>query len=418
MRILLASDHYPPEIGGGQLQSQALARNLRARGHEVVVATVWQNGMASVEVDDGIPVHRVRQLRTLPGLARSGRNHQPPFPDPVTVVALRRLIREFDPDVVNSYGWISYSCAAALIGNDVPLVLTARDYAYACANRTLMRDGRDCSGPALVKCLGCAGRHYGRPKGWIAAIGVLASRPLLRRKAAAVHSISHYVQTMIRRDFLDDARSDRPDQVVNDVIQEIEPNTDEALRQEVVQSLELLPSEPFVLFVGALRRVKGVEQLLAAYKTLVAPPPLVLVGTIEPDTPDIPHEVLVLTDFPYEAVLRAWDRAMFGVFPSLLGEPFGTVVCEAMSRGKAVIGTTPSGHSDMISDGETGYLVPRGDVEALARAMQVLIDDDALRERFGQAARVRARRFTAAVSLPRMEHLYGQLAAKPSAQLE
>ena len=416
MRILLATDHYPPEIGGAQLQSQVLARNLRARGHDVVVATVWQNGMAPVEADDGIPVHRVRQLRTLRGLARAGRNHQPPFPDPVTVFALRRLIREFDPEVIDSYGWISYSCAAALIGNDVPLVLTARDYAYACANRTLMRDGRDCSGPALFKCVGCAGRHYGRPKGWIAAIGVLAGRPLLRRKAAAVHSISRYVQTMIRRDFLDDSRSDRPEHVVNDVIQEIEPNTDGDLRQDVAQSLELLPSEPFVLFVGALRRVKGVEQLLAAYKTLVAPPRLVLVGTIEPDTPEIPDEVLVLTDFPYEAVLRAWDKAMFGVLPSLLAEPFGTVVCEAMSRGKAVIGTTPSGHTDMISDGETGFLVPRGDVEALARAMQTLIDDEMLRERLGQAARVRAREFTAEVSVPRMEHLYGLLAAKPSAQ--
>jgi glycosyltransferase involved in cell wall biosynthesis len=418
MRILLATDHYPPEIGGAQLQSQVLARNLRARGHHVVVATVWQHGMAPVEADDGIPVHRVRQLRTLRGVARAGRNHQPPFPDPVTVFALRRLIREFDPDVVNSYGWISYSCAAALIGSDVPLVLTARDYAYSCANRTLMRDGHDCSGPALVKCIGCAGRHYGRPKGWIAAIGVLAGRPLLRRKAAAVHSISSYVQTMIRRDFIDDSRSDGPDHVVNDVIQEIQPGTGDDLRQDVARSLELLPHEPFILFVGALRRVKGLEQLLAAYTSLVAPPPLVLVGTIEPDTPEIPPEVLVLTDFPYEAVLRAWDRAMFGVFPSLLGEPFGTVVCEAMSRGKAVIGTKPSGHTDMISDGETGFLVPRGDIDALAQAMQALIDDEALRERLGDAARVRARRFTAEVTVPRLEQLYGLVARKPATQDE
>lgn len=418
MRILLATDHYPPDIGGAQLQSQVLARNLRNRGHEVVVATIWQNGMASMEVDDGIPVHRVRQLRTLPALTRPGRNHQPPFPDPITVVGLRRLIRRFDPDVVNSYGWISYSCAAALIGSDVPLVLTARDYAYACANRTLMRDGEDCSGPGLFKCIGCAGRHYGRPRGWIAAVGVLASRPLLRHKAAAVHSISSYVQTMIRRDFLDDSRSDQPDHVVNDVIQEIETNPDGQLSQDVARSLELLPSEPFILFVGALRRVKGVEQLLAAYKSLVAPPPLVLVGTIEPDTPEIPNDVLVLTDFPYEAVLRAWDRAMFGVLPSLLGEPFGTVVCEAMSRGKTVIGTMPGGHTDMIRDGETGYLVPRGDVGALAHAMQALIDDGPLRDRLGDAARVRARQFTAEVSLPRIERLYELVCRKPSTQPE
>jgi glycosyltransferase involved in cell wall biosynthesis len=406
MRILLATDHYPPDIGGAQIQSQVLASGLRERGHEVVVATVWQNGMASVQDDGGTPVHRVRQLRSLPRVARPGRNHQPPFPDPVTVVALRQLIKRFAPDVVHSYGWISYSCAVALMGSDVPLVLTARDYAYACANRTLMRDGYDCSGPGLVKCIGCAGRHYGRPKGWIAAVGVLASRPLLRRKAAVVHSISGYVQEMTRRDFIDDARSNRPEQVVNDVLRQIDLNADDQLSRDVAQALELLPSDPFILFVGALRRVKGVQQLLTAYQSLTAPPPLVLVGTIEPDTPDIPDGVVVLTDFPHDAVLRAWDRSLFGVMPSLWPEPFGTVVFEAMSRGKPVIGTAPGGHADMILNGETGFLVPRGDVGSLAHAMHELIDDDMLRERLGQAARVRARQFTADVSVPRIEWLY------------
>jgi glycosyltransferase involved in cell wall biosynthesis len=296
----------------------------------------------------------------------------------------------------------------------MPLILTARDYAYACANRTLMRDGHDCSGPGLAKCIGCAGRHYGRPKGWLAALGVLANRPLLRRKAAAVHSISGYVQQITRRDFIDDLRSDGPEHVVNDVIQQIELERDRRPSPDVERLLEQLPREPFILFVGAFRRVKGIEQLLAAYESLVSPPPLVLIGTMEPDTPtDIPDRVVVLTDFPYEAVLRAWDRSLFGVMPSLLPEPFGTVVCEAMSRGKAVIGTTPGGHTDMIVDGETGFLVPRGDVESLARAMQSLIEDAALREKLGAAARIRARLFTAEVSWPRLERLYDLVSQKP-----
>jgi glycosyltransferase involved in cell wall biosynthesis len=413
MRILLATDHYPPEIGGGQIQSQVLARGLRERGHEVVVATVWQDGMASVEDDEGIPVHRVRQLRSLPLLARPGRNHQPPFPDPVSVVSLRRLIKRFDPDVVDSYGWIGYSCAAALIGSDVPLVLTARDYAYACANRTLMQDDHACSGPALAKCIGCAGRHYGRPKGWIAAVGVLASRPLIRNKAAAMRSVSSYVQTMIRRDCLDDARTNRPEHVVHDVVRQSDTDMGGRLSEEVARALEQLPREPFILFVGALRRVKGLPELLAAYESLAAPPPLVLVGTLEPDTPTIPANVEVLTDLPYEAVLRAWDRALFGVMPSLLGEPFGTVVCEAMSRGKAVIGTMPSGHTDMITNGATGLLVPRGDVALLAHAMQTLIDQPRLRDQLAKAAQAKARQFTAEVSLPRIERLYALASERP-----
>jgi glycosyltransferase involved in cell wall biosynthesis len=413
VRILLATDHYPPYIGGAQIQSQTLAGGLRDRGHEVVVATVWQNGMPTVQEDDnGIAVYGLRQLRTVPGVARTRRqHHQPPFPDPVTIIGLRRLVRRFKPDVVHSYGWISYSCAAALLGTNVPLMVTARDYGYGCANRTLMRDGRPCSGPELSKCLGCAGRHYGRPKGWIAALGVLGSRPLLRHKTAAIHSISTYVQAIIRRDFLDDRRTDSSRYVVHDVIGNA-PQQPQADGEERLADLDRLPAEPFMLFVGALRRIKGVEQLLAAYEQLDDPPPLVLIGTIEPDTPArFPTGVQVLTDFPHAAVMGAWERCLFGVLPSLFAEPFGTVVCEAMSRSKPVIGTTPGGHTDMIIDGETGCLIPPGDIRALAEAMALLISDVELRERLGKAACVRAEQFTSEVSLPRIEQLYEEAMA-------
>ena len=58
---------------------------------------------------------------------------------------------------------------------------------------------------------------------------------------------------------------------------------------------------------------------------------------------------------------------------------------KGMSRGKAVIGTTPGGHTDMIVDGVTGLLVPPGDVDALRAAMQTLLDDPELCVRFGRA---------------------------------
>ena len=52
------------------------------------------------------------------------------------------------------------------------MLVSARDYGYFCATRTLLRKGEPCSGPAPLKCLACAGDYYGRPKGWVAAAGV------------------------------------------------------------------------------------------------------------------------------------------------------------------------------------------------------------------------------------------------------
>ena len=420
MRILVATDHYPPHIGGAQIQSLTLAHELQRRGHDVAVATVWQNGIPAVEDDNGMRVYRLRQLRTLPGIARPrAQHHQPPFPDPVTTWQLRKVLDEFKPDIVHSYGWISYSCAAALIGRDTPLIITSRDYAYGCPKRTLMyKDGTQCSGPALLKCLDCAAQHYGRSKGWTAALGVLGSRPLLRRKTTAIHSISSYVQEMVRRDFLDDRMTTNGGGGGNSVIHDVVGNAPSTVERRAgagnaADRLRELPEGPFMLFVGALRRVKGIEQLLEAYGRLTSPPPLVLIGTVEPDTPaSFPPGVQVLTNFPHTAVMEAWGRCTFGVLPSLWAEPFGTVVCEAMSRGRPVIATQPGGHTDMVIDGETGILVDRGDVDALAAAMQRLIDDTDERERLGEAARIRARQFTVDVSLPRIERLYEETLAR------
>ena len=117
LKILLVSDHYPPFIGGAHRQTQLLAQELHQRGHEVSVATAWSGGLAETEIDHGVRVFRLKQLRTVwRGLVRDKhQRHQPPFPDPITVVGLRRLIKRLQPDVVHAYGWMSYSVATALL---------------------------------------------------------------------------------------------------------------------------------------------------------------------------------------------------------------------------------------------------------------------------------------------------------------
>jgi glycosyltransferase involved in cell wall biosynthesis len=128
---------------------------------------------------------------------------------------------------------------------------------------------------------------------------------------------------------------------------------------------------------------------------------------LETDTPkEFPSDVTVLTDVPHSTVMAMWDRALFGVFPSKLAEPFGIVVFEAMSRGRAVIGTRPGGHEDLIEDGMTGLLVPAGDVDALALAMSRLASDAKLRDGFELHGRERARAFSPEVVLPELERLY------------
>lgn len=406
-RVLLASDAFAPMIGGAERAVQSVATELRARGHTAAIAAAWQPGLPVRETRAGIDVHRVRDLTSrMPWISSDPYRHvPPPFPDPEGVVRFRRLIRDFRPHLVHSYGWLTYSCAAALAGTGIPLVLSLHDYGNFCALRTLLHMDREaCSGVAPMKCLRCSAHHYGTLKGAAAVAGVLGWRRLLTRHATGVQANSEYTRGVAWRDLLG-GRARFPAGSSADAV--IPPFWDHVPDREPDEALLARLPESYILFVGALRRVKGVYVLLEAYERLADPPPLVVVGTREVDAPSaIPPGVTVVESMPHGTVMEAWKRALFGVFPSLAPEPFGMVVHEAMVQGRAVIGTTPGGHGEMIVDGETGLIVPCGDVTGLAAAMRRLIDDPALRERLGAAARARAERFTADRWVPRLEELY------------
>jgi glycosyltransferase involved in cell wall biosynthesis len=418
MRVLIATDHYPPFIGGAHRQARLLAMGMAERGHEVAVATPWHGGRHLVEREGGVAVHRIRQVRTtMPALLRNDdQRHQPPFPDPVTILSMRRVISQVQPDLIHAYGWLAFSVATALGRKRIPLLLSARDYGYFCATRTLLRHGAPCSGPGLVKCTLCASDYYGVSKGWTATAGVFTSKHPLGCKVTGLHSVSKFVHDVTSRHLF--GPKGPPKNLIQFVIpsfQDVAPSELLATDPSIASYMDQLPQDPFILFVGAFRKVKGLETLFDAYNRLDSPPPLVLMGTFERDSPqNFPTQAVVLTDVPHAAVMAAWDRAMFGVMPSLWPEPYGATVAEAMNRGKPVIGTTPGGHVDMIGD-DAGILVPGGDVAALAEAMQVLIDDPELRQKFGRNASERANSFAATAVLPRFEQAYRDVIAAGAA---
>jgi glycosyltransferase involved in cell wall biosynthesis len=68
-------------------------------------------------------------------------------------------------------------------------------------------------------------------------------------------------------------------------------------------------------------------------------------------------------------------------------EGFGLAAAEALACGVPVIAGDASSLPEIVSDGETGLLVPPGDAEALCAALQRLLDDPSLARRLGQAGR-------------------------------
>ena len=68
-------------------------------------------------------------------------------------------------------------------------------------------------------------------------------------------------------------------------------------------------------------------------------------------------------------------------------EASGNVLLEAMASGLAIVCTDAGGPAEYVRDGETGFVVPVADPKAMAERIATLLDDSALRSRFGRAGR-------------------------------
>ena len=399
MRILMVSDLYWPLIGGLEIVVRRLSRELADRGHDVAVATLRQSGMSAHEDDAGVGVHRIggTMQRVAPLFADSHRRYSPPFPDPEATVHLRAVIADFRPDVVHGHNWLIRSFLPLKRRGGPRLVVSLHDYGETCAKRTL-HDLRQeiCSGPGVRKCLACSADHYGTAKGWTVAGtnwgSALAESRLVDRYLAISSAVAVGNRLAERR---------LPHEVIPNFSTLPAPGHDSLL--------DLLPDEPFLLFVGALGRHKGVDVLLEAYGRLDHAPPLVLIGARWPGMPAVPDGVTVLHDWPPGAIAGAWQRCMIGLVPSAWAEPFGLVAVEAMQAGRPVIASDAGGLADIVVDGETGLLTRPGDPVALAAAVQRLVADEGLRRAMGRAGRSRATAFAPAAIVPRFERAYARV---------
>ena len=94
-------------------------------------------------------------------------------------------------------------------------------------------------------------------------------------------------------------------------------------------------------------------------------------------------------------------------------EAFGLAALEGMSCGVPVVATAVGGVAEVVQDGKSGFTLPVGDVEGMARAALALLTDDSRRAEFGAAARQRAvEHFDTSLIVPRYEAYYREVLAR------
>jgi glycosyltransferase involved in cell wall biosynthesis len=96
-------------------------------------------------------------------------------------------------------------------------------------------------------------------------------------------------------------------------------------------------------------------------------------------------------------------------------EVFGWVIAEAMSFARPVVATRVGGIPELVLDGTTGFLVDRGDTEAMAQKISTLLDDARLRQSLGEAGRlVAGTKFGLEKNVAALVKLYGISSARSS----
>lgn len=167
---------------------------------------------------------------------------------------------------------------------------------------------------------------------------------------------------------------------------------DPAMRTTVREKLGIPPDSPCLLYVGRMKREKGVADLLSAFRGLrneFHDLHLMLVG------PDEENLLTNVADERVHVVGYAKDVESYMAAADLFCLPsyregFGSVLIEAAAAGVPSVASRIYGITDAVIDGETGLLHEPGNSADLSRALKHLLQDVPARKAMAEAARLRA----------------------------
>jgi glycosyltransferase involved in cell wall biosynthesis len=190
------------------------------------------------------------------------------------------------------------------------------------------------------------------------------------------------------------------------------------VNESMRERLGLKGAFPVVGYVGRIMPEKDLVTWLRAAAILVRAQPtarFVLVGDGRDDHTqrklvELAHALgigdrVIFTGYQRELLAAYASFDMFLLTSRREGLP--NSLLEAMAMGVPVVTTDVAGAKELVIDGETGFVLPQGDVERIGSALVVLAGNDRMRKQFGQAGRHRVEcEFAFASRMRRVEDLY------------
>lgn len=385
MKILIASDLHWPMINGVASFSRNLAQGLAAHGHDVLVIAPSQTGTKYKEVDVNHAVYRTASV---------------PFPfyqnirvSPTPQREVRKIIKEFDPDVIHIQMLMWIGQAAMRYGNKfgIPIVST----------------------------------NHAMPENLMDNIKLLApiARPInymLREYGARFHSKADYVtlptQSAIDMFNASDKVSVPMEAVSNGI--NLSRFTVGQPSEKVIKKFNIPTDNPIITYIGRLDAEKHLPVLINAFNRVLKKHPahLLIVG----DGSDAPVLQEMVRTLGIEDSVTFTGRV--DDLDLVLLHQLGTVYCmpspaelqsiatlEAMASGQPIVAVNAGALRELCQDGRNGFLCDQDNDEQIADGLLKIISDPLLRAKMSAESTAIAKTHDLEQTLDRFEAIYTQL---------
>ncbi|AAZ56290.1 glucosyltransferase [Thermobifida fusca YX] len=386
LRILIATDTYPPDVNGASYFTYRLATGLAERGHDVHVVCASASGPPRVEVQDGVVLHRMRSvpvlvhptMRTALPLGLTGH--------------IARIVDRLAPHVVHVQSHFTISRTALRCGRmaGVPVVLTNHfmpDNLFA---------------------------HAHIPPRLHGVVGSLAWQDMIR-----VARTADYVTTPTQRaaELLASKGFTRTVEAVSCGIDldRFRPRPQDRAQARAHFGL---PDRETMVFVGRLDEEKRIDESIRALPVLLRhrDVQLVLAGTGQrreelerlARSLGVAERVHFLGFVPDDDLPLVYVAADLFVIGSV-AELQSIATLEAMSTGLPVVAADALALPHLVRPGRNGYLYPPGDVAQLAQRLLDVLESPDRRTAMGRASRDIAQTHDHHRSLDRFEQIYTEV---------
>lgn len=362
MRVAQVSAHFPPNfVSGGTLVPQRIARAVAEAGHESYVYA----GYLDVELPvlkawsdrDGEVV--IRWIVTTPWTGWADpRNTDNPAVD----ADFRQWLGDVRPDVVHLHSLQTFggSLVRAAKDSGAKVVVTMHDFWWFCARQFLADQAlRPCA--LVVSCGDCKCQvdHEWLAKRNAALAPHLAAADLIlapSASAARVFAANGVPAEKLRVD--------------ENGLSATSPRSAHRSGSSGDGSLRLM-------YAGGPDPLKGSDVIQSAARRLADLPgwSLDLYGIAGSGTAGLPPQVRLRSPFVPEALEEVLAEHDVLVLPSIARESHSILTREALSAGLAVVCSDAPGPEEAVDHGRNGFVVPAGDIDALAASLRHLIAD-------------------------------------------